>query len=355
MLIRNRMLGGSMFQPLYAAEDGSGGGAPGAGAGGAADAGAVAAAAAPAAAAAAKPGSETLAGSGGGSDAAAAAAKPAGFPDNWRDLLAGGDKDAAKDLAKYTDPTAVYKTARQLQADLSSGKLKRAPEPLAANATDEQKAEWRKANGLPETAEAYVKGLKLPDGVVVGEADKPLVDNFAKALFEQGGTQEEMNRSLSFYYGLQDKLQEQQKEADGDFRVNSEVALKGEWGADFKPNMAAFGAFKSQIPEDVQAILFSARTVDGRLVGDTPEFMKIGAIIGRELNPAAAVVLQGAGDAKGVDSEIASIEATFRKATSGDSAAHREYYGHDGQPGLEVRYRTLLDTRDKMTKRGQAA
>jgi hypothetical protein len=64
-----------------------------------------------------------------------------------------------KDLEKYTDPRAVYQSLRDLQAKISKGELKAPPTPLPENATAEQKAAWRQANGLPATAEDYVKGL----------------------------------------------------------------------------------------------------------------------------------------------------------------------------------------------------
>jgi hypothetical protein len=147
-MFKNRMLGGASFLPMFAAEDGSGGGAPAGGgaapAAGAAPAGgaAPAAGAAPGAAAAPAAGADaTLAGGGvdpTGAAAAAAAGAAAGTPKpgdlpagfDFRAYLAGGDKDAEKDLAKYTDPKAVYKSLRDLQAKISKGELKAPPAAL---------------------------------------------------------------------------------------------------------------------------------------------------------------------------------------------------------------------------------
>jgi hypothetical protein len=367
-MFKNRMLGGASFLPMFAAEDGSGGGAPAGGgaapAAGAAPAGgaAPAAGAAPGAAAAPAAGADaTLAGGGvdpTGAAAAAAAGAAAGTPKpgdlpagfDFRAYLAGGDKDAEKDLAKYTDPKAVYKSLRDLQAKISKGELKAPPAALPANATPEQKAEYRKANGLPETAEAYVEKLALPDGVVIGAADKPLVADFANAMFEQGASQDEMNRAVSWFYQAQDREKAQRTEADGALRVSSEVALRGEWGADFTPNMNAFGAFKATMPTELQATLFTARTADGRMLGDTPEFLKLGAQLGRMLNPAATLIMPAGADAgKKIGEEIGEIEKSMYDANGNPN---RDYWGDETK---QARLRELYDMRDRMAAKGKAA
>src|SRR3546814_3644725 len=50
---------------------------------------------------------------------------------------------------------------------------------LPIYATPEQIAEWRKEQGIPEKPEDY--DLKFDNGLVIGEADKPLVAEFLKA------------------------------------------------------------------------------------------------------------------------------------------------------------------------------
>jgi hypothetical protein len=266
-------------------------------------------------------------------------------------VLAGGDKAVEKDLAKYASPDQVYKSLRSLQADISSGKLKAPPAPLPANATDEQKAEYRKTNGLPEAPEGYVAKVALPDGVVLGEADKPLVGDFAKMALERGWSQDQFNQAVGWFYEAQAAQDAQRVEADGQLRVTSEVALRTEWGSDYAANMNAFGAFKAMLPQDFQELLFTARTPDGRMLGNTAELIRIGAQLAREFNPAATLIVPGGDATKSIGAEIESIEGTYRKAISGDGEAHRAYYGHDGKPGLEVRHRELIDAQQKMTAR----
>lgn len=297
------------------------------------------------------PAGATLAGGGTGGAAAAAAAatiQPA-FGEKWREDLAGDDKDAAKDLAKYTDPKAVYKSLRDLQAKISKGELKAAAQPLPANASDEQKAAWRQANGLPASKDDYVKNLQLPNGVVLGEADKPLVESFAAKMFEEGGTQAELNRAVNWFYQQQDAAERARSDADGQFRVQSEVALRTEWGNDFQKNLAAFSAFKAQLPGELQALLFTARTADGRVLGDHPEFLKIGAALGREINPAAAIVPADPLNAvKSMQTELADLEKLM-----GDQRS--EYWRGPKADQMQARYRELTDGMTRVQNRGRAA
>lgn len=388
-MFRNRFLGGASFLPLFEAESGagSGGGSGGAqsGSGGArADGGAGAGAAAGGAAGGAGAGGAaggggsgggaaaggasggggaasggdaggagaTLAGGGGAADAAAAAAAAAARPafgDKWREDLAGGDADAAKDLAKYTDPKAVYKSLRDLQTKISKGELKAPPAALPANATDEQKTAWRAAQGLPATKDDYVKALQLPNGVVLGEADKPLLDSFAQRMFDEGGSQAELNRAVSWFYQAQDAAEQARNEADGGFKTEAMVTLRTEWGNDYNQNMGAFGAFKALLPEDLQALMFTARTPDGQILGNHPAFIKAGAAMGREINPAAAIVPNNSLDAvKSMETEIGDLEKLM-----GDQRS--EYWRGPKANQMQARYRELQDGLAKVRSRGRAA
>lgn len=394
MLFRNRMLGGVSFMPMFdaAKEGGAGGGgaadaggaAAGAAAGatdvaaGAADTGGAAAGAAAGAGAgadaggaaagaadagktgAADPGAAAAAATlaAGGADpakadaATAAAAAGKGFPENWREVLAGDDKKLLADLAKYTDPNAMYKSLRDLQGQISSGKLKAAAQPLAKDATPEQAAAWRKDNGLPDSPEGYVKALTLPEGVVVGEADKALVETFAKQVFADGGTQAELDRAVSWYYAQQDAVQGQMVQRDGEQRTLAQGELIQEWGADFKTNMNAVGTLLATLPGDFKAELLSARTGDGRMIGDLPGFNRWAAQMAREINPAATLIPPGGNSGETIASEIATIEKSMYSADGKPNPAY--WNGKDGEK-MQSRYRDLVEARDKIANKGKAA
>jgi hypothetical protein len=372
----NRFLGGASFLPLFAPETGAGAGggdgggdkgAAGGGATGAGDAGAAggggggsagagsaagAAGAAGGADAGAGAGAGTLAG--GGADAAAAAAAAAAarpaFGDKWREELAGDDKDLLKDLAKYTDPKALLKSHRDLQTKISKGELRAPPAPMPQNATPEQVAAWRQAQGLPDKPEAFVEKLALSDGVVIGEADKPLVGEFAKMAFEKGWNQDQMNQAVSFYYDMQAAGEASRADADHSTLVAAQGELIGEWGqAEYKVNMNAVGSLLATMPDALRNNMLTARMPDGRMVGNTAEFNRWAAAQARELNPAATLVPVNDPNAmKTIEGEIAGLEKEMADQRS-------SYWRGPEANAKQARYRELVDAQQKMQSRGRAA
>ena len=104
---------------------------------------------------------------------AATEEKAFALPDDfdWRTHFTGGDEKLLKLAGRYQSPKAMVEALGQLRSKLSSGKV---IEPLGEDSTDEEKASFRKALDIPDSAEAYLD--KLPDGLVIGDDDKPAVD-----------------------------------------------------------------------------------------------------------------------------------------------------------------------------------
>lgn len=176
------------------------------------------------------------------------------------------------------------------------------------DATAEQLSAWRKEQGLPETAQAYADKLALPDGVVLGEADKPLVASFAERALARGVPQETFNDMVGWWYQQQAEQAQARVTRDNEYRFDSQQALMQLEGGDFKANCNARKAFYQEVPEEVRDLLYTARTADGRVLGDTPEFSAFIAKMARELNPAATLLPAGHGDMKGVSTRKAEIE-----------------------------------------------
>lgn len=227
------------------------------------------------------------------------------WPENWRQHIAGEDKSLLAQLERFTDPGAVFKQNRELQAKLSSGKVKY---DLPENATEEQKAQYRKDNGLPEAPEGYE--IKLPDGLVVGEAEKPLVAEFQKFAHATNMSPADFNKTLGFYYQLQADQAKAQATADVDFHDNNVALLTQEWGgeAQYKRNTNIIGNLMATVPADVGDNMLAARTPDGRMLGDNPQFNKWLVEMGRALNPAATLMPNSSNPPAAVNSRIKEIE-----------------------------------------------
>src|SRR3546814_8605810 len=91
---------------------------------------------------------------------------------------------------------------------------------LPIYATPEQIAEWRKEQGIPEKPEDY--DLKFDNGLVIGEADKPLVAEFLKASHATNVTPAQAKAQIAAYYAIQEQQQAARAEKDDEIRRSEE-------------------------------------------------------------------------------------------------------------------------------------
>jgi hypothetical protein len=281
-----------------------------------------------------------------GNPAADPKPEPAGdWAADWREKLAGADKDDLKTLTRLGSPADLWKQNKELRRKLSSGELKKT---LPEGATAEEKAAWRAENGLPDKPEVYVEKLALPDGVVIGAADKPVVAEFAKAAFDGNVPPAAFSGLVAKYYELQDAQKAQQADDDARYHDENVAALGKEFGANTRREINMVNSFVGQyFPKEISADLLVARTPDGRMLGDNPVFVKALAALSREVSPLSALVPAGAGDAgKLAADRIAEIKG-WMGAPSG-SPDHKKYWGDEK---VRAEYRDLVDAQAKMKAR----
>jgi hypothetical protein len=279
-----------------------------------------------------------------GSDQGDKGADKGSEPD-WRAQMAGDDKEAAKRLARFAGPADVFKSFRSLEAKISSGEFKK---PLSETATPEEKATWRKENGLPEKADEYVAKLALPNGLVIGEAEKPVVAELAAVAHDSNLDPKAFNGLVAKYYEMQDKQRQIQEDADAKFKVDAEDALRKDWqGPDYRRNLTAVRNLMSTWPEGLAEGVLAGRDASGRLLGDNPVFIRQLASLALELNPAATLVPAGTTDAgKSVAGRLDEIRAMRRNEP--------DKYNADAAK-FEAEEIELIDAQLKMQKRGKAA
>jgi hypothetical protein len=254
-----------------------------------------------------------------------AAAAPANFPDNWRDLLADGDKNLAKEFERYTDPKALAKSWREQKATISKGLPKAS---LPENATPEQLAEWRQANGIPESPDKYE--VKLPNGMVIGEQDRPLVDKFLGRMHAKNTPPELVNEALSTYYEMQEDQAAQMAEAVKASRVEAEEALRADWGPEFRSNVnAGTSLLVGTFGEEMANAIMAATDEYGIPLGNKAAFLKGVAALAKEANPAAGVLPAGTDGSLGsLEAEKAKLDKRMREDRAGwykDGAAQERY------------------------------
>jgi hypothetical protein len=203
------------------------------------------------------------------------------WPDDWRMRMAGGDEKVAKRLERFTSPDMVTKSWLSSEQKISSGEFKRQ---LPENATDEQKAEWRKANGIPEAPDKY--DLPTWEDFQFGEEDKPMVDAFLSKMHASDASPAQVAAALETYKETVLQAQTARYEADKSFHSQAEDALRADWGNDYRGNIELVKRTLNNtdiIPTDVKDALMTARDGQGNLLRNNPAFLKMWAQIASEV------------------------------------------------------------------------
>lgn len=262
---------------------------------------------------------------------------------------AAGDKKAeAKELRRLErvkDIKSLWGLYRELEGKFTSGGLIKKP---GKDAKPEEIAEYHKAIGVPEKPEDYFKDIKLANGTVIGEADKPIADAFAAAVHKSGATPAVVSAALDWYYAEQEAKAAELDEADDAFRRESERALKDELGPAYRRTTAAIGTLFATAPGGVDiknenslyARLMAGRTADGRVIGNDPDIVRWLASLAHEVNPAATVVEDGNQSGLTIDQELKQI-ADLRKTDK------KQYYSEP----VQRREAELLAAREKIQAR----
>ena len=260
---------------------------------------------------------------------------------DWRKAITGGDEKALKTFERFSTLQDAGKAYLEAVNKIRSGELAK---PLPKDATPEQIAEWRKGNGVPETPEGYFE--KLPNGLVIGEDDKPLFDAVAQKLHGRNVPPEVIHDLAEWYYGMQDDQIQAQQAADGEAKSALDTALREAWGTDFKANAGIYANFVASAPTEVQQALTTARDAEGNFILYKPEVVSWLVGQAREINPAGHIVPSaGDGGMQSIQAEIESIKTFMR--------TNRAEYNRD--TAKQERYRQLIDARIKLEQRGKAA
>lgn len=269
-----------------------------------------------------------------------AAATPSRWPEDWREQLAGDNKAFLNTLKRYSSPQTYAAAGFEAQQKIRSGELKK---PLSAEATPEELATYRKEHGIPEAPDGYE--IKLSEGMVPGEADKPILDAFKGFAHGKNWTPAQLNEVVDWYYQQQDAQSAQRFEIDKGIKINTEEELRQEWGnAEFRANINAISNFLDGAPEGVKASLMHARAPDGTLLGNNANVLRWLADLSREAMPGAGLVPAGTSNpAAAIGGEIEQIERMMRDPEQSDK------YWRDEK--MQARYRELLGAREKAGQR----
>jgi hypothetical protein len=274
------------------------------------------------------------------------AKEPAKQPDatDWRSEMAGEDADLLKYLGRYHSKDAALKAFRTTQGEIRSGKYIK---PLGDDPSEDDVAAYRKTFGVPEKPEGYLE--TLPDGLVVGEDDKPYVDKFVEAMHAVNAPKADVDAALATYYNIVEEQADAERQEAEQAKHFGEDALRQEWGADYRRNLNVMHSHLETLPAPVRAAMqFGTMPVlddEGQPTGKSvpigyhPDVLMWLTSLALDKNPLATVVPgAGANQASAIADEIATIEETMR--------TNRKKY--NDSPEMQARLRTLYDAREKI-------
>lgn len=254
-----------------------------------------------------------------------------GWPEDWRTQLAAGDARLERRLGRFASPRNVVDSLLAAELRLRGG----ADGPPDPDADPAALAAWRAGQGVPEAPDGYA--VELPDGVVLGQDDQPVVDAFLQAAHNANMTPDQVNGALGWYLEHHNQMTAEQTAADRAAHDQAVDRLRETWGPDYRAQVNVLHGLLDAAPEDLKQNFLGARMADGTLLGDCAPVLEWLASLALAANPRATLTPSGAsGPGKALGDEIAAIERRM--------ATDRDAYFKD-EPA-QARYRDLIAARD---------
>lgn len=266
------------------------------------------------------------------------------WPENWKQELAGNDEKELAQVGRYDSPQAIWRKARELERQLSSGEYKKVA-PYPEKGTPEEQSAWRKQNGLPEAPDKY--DIKLKDGKAIPEEDKAQIASLAKAAYEMNMPPAHVNAIVQWMADESARQEASDKDADANERKAYEDTQRAKWGTDYRRNEALIDGLLDTAPKGVKDALLNTRLSDGTLLKNSVGVQDFLAGLALQLNPQVTLVPGSSGNIMtSVEDEIAKIEGWMRAPKGTQDSAR---YWKDDR--AQARYRELVAYRDGQKKK----
>jgi hypothetical protein len=253
------------------------------------------------------------------------------WPEGWRAQIAGEDEKDLGQLERYKTPADIWTKARSLEQKMSSGEWKQ-DLPFPADGTDEDKASWREARGLPAEPGKYELSRE------VDESEKENIDGFLNYAFEHNLSPVDVNAMVDYFYDVAEKQGELVETGDREQQELADDALRSEWGGDYRGNINRIDNLIATAPAEVSEILLDARLSDGTKLRSSPEAMKFLLDMAVNADPITTVVGKGGDKLTAVEDELDEIKTMMRE----DRAKY------NNSPKVQARYRELLEAQSKL-------
>jgi hypothetical protein len=255
------------------------------------------------------------------------------WPEGWQAQIAGDDDKALTQLTRYKTPADIWTKARALESRITSGELKESS-PFPTEGSDEDKAAWRQAQGLPESYDKYEIGRELET-----DEEKAAINGFLEYAHGQNMTPDNVKAMVDYFYTRQDSLEADRAEGDTLAQQETDDKLRAEWGADYRANINRIDNLIATAPAEVKEDILSARLPDGTPLKASPDVMAFLFDLANLADPVTTVVGQGGDKLAAVQDEIDEIKQMMK--------TDRNKYNNS--PKIQARYRDLLAAQSKLS------
>ena len=255
---------------------------------------------------------------------AAPEAKPAEpeKPLDWRDTVA--DPELQKIAQRFNSPTDLVKAVSDFRKRESTPRLP------GKDATDEERAAFNKAFGVPESADDYA--FTVPEGRQVTEADRAFQDAFKGVFFGAGLSGVQATALNTAWNEFQGAAEQEVLKADKAFTEAAEATLKQEWGDDFDRNSALGKRAAAEIFDSDLEVASKIEMKDGRFLLDHPVMVKAFASVGREMAEGRLGPTIGADERATLSQQIEDVgKQKFAAINAGNRAAAQKFDAEERQ------------------------
>lgn len=260
------------------------------------------------------------------------------WPDNWKELAAGGDEKLSKIIARYQSPQGLAKALASAQDMIRSGELRRG---IPKDGKPEDVAKWRKENGIPESPDGYevpkVSGIDIP-------TDDPALESFKAAAHSANLSPDQFKAAAEWYATTLREVEADRVASDNKAKADIEDELRAEWGPEYRPTMTLAGRFLDAELGDLKPAILSARLPDGRKLGNVPEAVKFFAKMAAEADGGIGLVRGDATSVKDVETRLGELKSMLN---SPDPSVKARYWSDT----IQAEERELIARREKMNGR----
>jgi hypothetical protein len=263
-----------------------------------------------------------------------------GWGPKWREQAAGNDQAKLAELRRYQTPGAALTALFDAKERIRTGLLAK---PLPANPNEQEVAEYRAAQGIPEKPEGYAENL--PQGIVLGEEDKPVFNSLMAELHKIHTPPRVAHAILGWYNKHVESEAGEIAAQDGRDKEEVQTALRQEWGNDYKANVNINANYLQSLPPDVRDAITNARDLDGRALVNHAGVLKWLTEVARNNADVSTLMLDTGGNAmKSINQRIAEIEGILR--------TDRQKYNKD--TAMQKEYEDLLEKRERINQANKA-